>query len=157
MPATFTASRGAFTPSLSADNWTLQTEPTTMAFVRRISWGGRTSNSSPYRTRWCIPAVAPSGSPTFLSQVASNHGVSTVVRAVSAYATTAATLPAESSNLFAQDWNAQGGEGELCFARSKAWVIMALNAQTVNSFLCCRNTQGADANASEYSVTWEVY
>ena len=153
MAATFTAVRGAFTPSLTNDNWILLAG--SFARVTRIGWGGRLQQSTAYRTRWCYPSVLPTGSQTQLSVQSSNPAVAQQSIAASAFSTTQPGLPAEPSNLFAIDWNAQGGEGVLALPNRSGWVAVIRSSIDLASLICCRNVVGTDANGSDYWLTWE--
>lgn len=160
MPATFTAVRGAFTPSLTNDNYTLHGVGLldgVVCVVRSIGWGGRTQQSISYRTRWVHPSSGSIGSATNLTVQSSNPAQTNVLACASTFATTQPTLPAEPENLFAVDWNTQGGEGVLNLHRAHGWRVIAPNfiASRQQGQISCRNVVGTDANGSDYWVTWE--
>ena len=154
MPATFTAVRGAFTPSTTNDNWTLQANSGFLGVVRSIGWGGRTQQSTAYRTRWAYPSAAPTGAGTTMTVQSTNPAQPATVSCISTYATTQPTLPAEPIGLHSVDWNGQGGEGVLNFPRRMGWVV-AFVSGGVNQYLSCRNVVGTDASGSDYWVIWE--
>lgn len=154
MPATFSVVRGAFTPSLTHDNYLLIFNASTIGMICRIGWGGRMLQPTPYRTRWVVPSTgAVIGSSPLTIQL-SNPAVGTSTIAY-ASAGTPAVLPADPANIFATDWNAQGGEGVLNFPYSRRPIIWQSAGGSALGQFCCRNTQGVDANGSYYSVTWE--
>lgn len=152
MPTRFSGARAAFTPATNKDNWTF-TCNSAMLKITTISWGGRTLQSSPYRTRWVRPASAPVGSATTLSLQGYNPAVSTSGLLQHTWSTTEPTLPAEPINLFAVDWNAQGGEGFLNLPRNSFWNTDG--AAGGFAYLSCRNVQGVDASSSHYGLIVE--
>ena len=154
MPARFTAVRAAFTPSTSNDNWIVAALGGTPSIIRRIGWGGRSQQSKAYRTRWYVPSAVSSNGASALTVQGTNPAVSNLNNCYSAWTVGVATPPADPQNLFAIDWNSQGSEGVLTIPGS-GWFVWANNSNVPNSYVCCRNVQGTDANESEYWVTWE--
>jgi hypothetical protein len=157
---TFTGGAGAMTPATNNDNWNLDYGVTAGTFgkVIAIGWGGRLTSSGGYRTRWTRPTTA--GSSTFNTCTLAFHqpnyvaaggrlGINTATTAWN----TAATLPADpAGNLWAQDWNAQGGVGVIVPPLANPWWIVngVLQGQ-----IACRNVAGTDVGLSSYEVTWE--
>lgn len=157
MPS-FAGGNGAFTPSTSNDNWTLDAQATTGVFARatQISWGGSNTSSNGYRTRWTRAATNATGAGTAIVLAYNNPNYTTAAAQLnSTYATTQATLTADpGNNLFAIDWNNQGGSGILVLPLAQPWFILG-NGGNNKSQLCCRNTKGVDASLSSYNVAWE--
>lgn len=153
--AVFSANRGAFTPSLSTVNYTLWAAGVvSVAFLTTITWGGRANSSTAYRTRWAHPSTPGStGASANLTAVVHSPGT-TVTNTVANLTFNAVqpVLPTEPENLFAQDWNAHGGVGLLILP--VGWIVCGTNNDS-KSQICCINTQGTDANVSEYGLTWE--
>ena len=55
----FSGNQGAFTPSTSQDNWTLEADTAgDVGVVQSFGWGGRMTSSTGYRTRWVRPSTA---------------------------------------------------------------------------------------------------
>ncbi len=152
---TFSANQGAFTPSTTNDNWTLDAVGTgVFGKIIVIGWGGRLTTSTGYRTRWTRPTAAGTGAKTALTLAYHQPNYTTAAfTATSTYATTQPTLAADpSGNLWAQDWNAQGGVGAVVLPLANPWWVATGVLQGAFS---CRNVAGVDANGSEYMVTWE--
>lgn len=152
MPATFTAVRGAFTPSLTVANWTLLSNVANgWAMVKAIGWGGRSLQSKAYRTKWAYPTSNAFSVTTQITVQGSNPAVTKVL---SCYSDGNPPMPADPiSGLFALDWNSQGGEGYLNLPRNRGWQLS--NAAIATVAIACMNVAGTDANETYYSVTWE--
>ena len=61
----FVGNRTAFTPSLTADNFTLEGDVAgDYARIRWINWGGELTVSTAYRSWWARPTTAGVGAPT---------------------------------------------------------------------------------------------
>lgn len=152
---TFSGGNGAFTPSTSNDNWTLLAGTAgQIGKVVSFNWGGRMTTSTGYRTRWVRPTTAGSGAATALTlgYAQPNYTTADLVLA-STFATTQPVLPVDpAGNLYAQDWNAQGGVGAIVLPLANPWWIID---GLLQSQLSCRNVAGTDANGSTYGVTWE--
>ncbi len=156
MPS-FSGGNGAFTPSVAADNWTLDAKTVNGVFARitAFGWGGRLTTSTGYRTRWTRATALGVGAATAIAVGSNNPNyVTPGAQLVSAFATTAPTVAADpGGNLHAQDWNAQGGLGEIILPLAQPWWIVA-NVVAMQQF-SCRNVAGVDANGSSYQVTWQ--
>lgn len=152
---TYSGGNGAFTPSTSNDNWTL--DAGTAGYTARIvsfGWGGRVTVSTGYRTRWTRPTAAGTGSKTALT-IANADPMYTapLLTLSSTFATTQPTLAADpAGNLWAQDWNAQGGVGLVTLPLNNQWII---TNGLLQGELSCRNVAGTDASGSSYHVTWQ--
>lgn len=150
---TYTSGNGAFTPSASQDNWTLDSQTAgVFGKVVAIGWGGRLTTSTGYRTRWTRPTTAGSSTFTALTNAYHQPNYATVGSRVGTFAS-APTLAADpAGNLFAQDWNAQGGQGLFVPPLANPWWFVngILQGQ-----ISCRNIAGTDANGSSYEVTVE--
>ena len=152
---TFTAGNGAFTPSTTNDNWTLDAVGTgVFGKIIAIGWGGRLTTSTGYRTRWVRPTAAGTGGKTALTIGFHQPNYTTAAfTATSTYATTQPTLPADpAGNLWAQDWNAQGGVGMIVLPLANPWWV---STGVLQGAFSCRNIAGTDASGSSYEVTWE--
>jgi hypothetical protein len=152
---TFTAGNGAFTPSTTNDNWTLDSVGTgVFGKIVAIGWGGQLTTSTGYRTRWVRPTAAGTGAKTALTIGFHQPNYTTAAfTATSTFATTQPTLPADpSGNLWAQSWNAQGGVGMVVLPLANPWWV---STGVLQGEFSCRNVNGVDANGSSYEVTWE--
>lgn len=153
--ATFDGGNGAFTPATNADNYTLDAGSTAGAVgkVKWISWGGRGTTSTGYRTRWTRPSTNASSTFTALTTGASSPLVAAVCR-LGTFAT-AATLTADpGANLYAIDWNVLGGGGILVLPIGGEWLIV-YSATAGHGQISCRNVAGTDASLSSYHAAWE--
>lgn len=157
MPS-FAAGNGQFTPSTTVGNWHLDagTSPPTMGRVTQISWGGSGASSIGYRTRWTRPstlgATASAGTLAY-----NNPNYASAGCAFNLSYTTAPLWTADpGNNLYATDWNVQGGSGILVLPLAQPWWIFALASGGANKQqLSCVNTKGLDASLSSYNVAWE--
>jgi hypothetical protein len=154
--STFGATRGAHTPSTTSDNWTLEANAAgEVGKVKMISWGGRGTTSTGYRTRWTRPTTNPTGSATALTAGNGNPATSSVCQAVSVYATTQATLGTDpAGNLFDMDWNIVGGGGAIVLPLGGEWIVVN-SATAGHGYISCRNVAGTDASLSTYGLSWE--
>ena len=153
--ATFTANQGGtFTPvahATNANNLCLAADTAgAVGIVRQISWGGRGTTSTGYRTRWGR-ATTNGSTPTALTLSASNPSV-TALCTCNTYGTPA-VLAADPAALFAIDWNLVGGGGVIVLPLSGGWA--AVGTAAPYAMIACGNIAGADANLSSYSITWE--
>lgn len=151
--AQFGGGNAAFTPSTSADNWTLDANAAgEVGLVKMIGWGGRGTTSTGYRTRWARPSTNASSTFTSLNP----QGTRPAAVAVCQFGTfaTAATLPADPANLYAVDWNVLGGGGEIVLPIGGEWMVVS-SATAGHQQISCRNVAGTDANLSNYTVQWE--
>jgi YD repeat-containing protein len=152
---TFSGGNGAFTPATTNDNWTLEAVGTGVFLkVVEIGWGGRLTTSTGYRTRWTRPTAAGTGARTAITiAVGQPNYVTAAGLLTSTYASTQPTLAADpAGNLWAQDWNAQGGVGVIAFPLANPWWV---STGVLQASLSCRNIAGVDASGSSYHVTWE--
>lgn len=155
MAQSYSGGNGAFTPSTTADNWTLDLSAQAyyQARVVAIACGGSNTSSAGYRTRWTRPTGAGSGSVTGLTlgygdpNYTSAHGALN-----SAYATPPTLAADPAGNLFAVDWNNQGGQIVLTLPLADQWLVIG---GVLTGQLSCRNTKGTDASLSSYQVIWE--
>lgn len=152
--AHFTGGNGAFTPSTSTDNWTLDGNATAggMGKVKLFGWGGRGTTSTGYRTRWTRPTTNALSTFTSLVPQTSNPLATPICR-LGSFAT-AAVLATDPSNLFAQDWNVLGGGGVVVLPIGGEWFVV-FSATAGHQQVSCRNVAGTDASISEYTVQWE--
>jgi hypothetical protein len=153
--ATFTANQGGtFTPvahATNANNLAVDADTAgDVGTITAISWGGRGTTSTGYRTRWgrattngVTPAALTTGKGT---------PNSTSLCTANTY-TTPPALAADPTALFAIDWNLVGGGGVVILPIKGGWSIVGLAAPY--SQVACGNIAGADANLSSYSITWE--
>ena len=150
---TYTSGNGAFTPATTSDIYTIDSQTAgVFAKVISIGWGGRLTTSTGYRTRWTRPTTAASSTFTALTLAYHQPNYATVGSRMGNFVTNA-TLPSDpSGNLFAQDWNAQGGLGMVVFPLANPWFIVngILQGQ-----ISCRNVAGTDASGSSYQATVE--
>jgi|SRR5215831_6839218 len=150
---TFTSGNGAFTPATNQDNWTLDSQTSgVFAKVVAFGWGGRLTTSTGYRTRWTRPTTIGSSTFTALVLSAQQPNYATAGARVGTFATAPVLASDPGGNLWAQDWNAQGGVGAIVLPLANPWWIVngILTGQ-----ISCRNIAGVDASGSSYEVTWE--
>lgn len=150
---TYTSGNGAFTPSTSTDNWTLDSQTAgVFGKVVAVGWGGRLTTSTGYRTRWTRPTGAASGAFTALTNAYHQPNYVTFGSRTGTFATPATLAADPGGNLWAQDWNAQGGVGDIIHPLANPWWFVngVLQGQ-----ISCRNIAGTDANGSSYEVTVE--
>jgi len=123
---TFNAGNGAFTPSTTNDNWTLDAVGTgVFGKVISIGWGGSLTTSTGYRTRWVRPTTAGTGTKTALT-IGYNQPnyIAAAFTATSTYGTAQPVLPTDpAGNLHAQNWNAQGGVGMIVMPLANPWWV----------------------------------
>lgn len=152
---TFSGGNGAFTPSTTNDNWTIDAVGTgVFGKVVELTWGGSGTSSIGYRTRWTRPTAAGVGAKTALTLGFRQPNYATAAFTLtSTYATTQPTLAADpAGNVFSMDWNVQGGGGVyIPPLNNPIWVSTGV----LQGALSCRNTKGTDASLSSYQVTWE--
>lgn len=152
--AHFSANRGSFTPTAhatNADNWVLAADTAgDLAAIKSISWGGRGTTSTGYRTRWAR-ATSNGVTPTALTLTASNPS-STALCSVNTYGTPA-VIAADPTGLFAIDWNIVGGGGVVVLPIGGEWYVVGTAAPYAQ--IACGNIAGADASLSSYGVTFQ--
>lgn len=149
----FAGNQGAFTPSTTQDNYTLDADAAgDIGLVTAIGWGGRLTTSTGYRTRWVRPSTAGSGAFTAVGAI---QGMGPMVAATAALRfgtfATAPVLPTDPAALHGQDWNAHGGLGFIVLPLATPWYVINGLSQ---GQLSCRNVAGVDANGSSYSAEW---
>jgi hypothetical protein len=156
MPS-FNGGNGAFTPSTSQDNYTLDAGAagtTGPCRATAIAWGGSNVSSQAYRTRWTRPSTNGTSTFTAITLAAANPKYATAAAVFGTYVTAPTLVADPGANLYATDWNNQGGSGILILPLAQPWWI--LTGGGVNSQqLSCRNTKGTDALLSSYQLTWE--
>ena len=150
---TMTSGNGQFTPSTSADNFVWDSQSVgVFGKAVAIAWGGSSTTSTGYRTRWTRPTAGASGTFTALGNAYHQPNYLVFGSRIGTF-TQQATLAADpSSNLFATDWNAQGGVGMIIMPLANPWWIVNGIQQ---GQICCRNTKGVDASLSSYEITIE--
>lgn len=151
---TATSGNGAFTPVTTNDNWNLDYGITAGSFgkVIAIGWGGRLTTSTGYRTRWTRPTTAALGTYATLTSAFHQPNYGTMQGRVGTWNTAAVLATDPGGNLWAQDWNAQGGLGMIVMPLANPWWLVngILQGQ-----ISCRNVAGTDASGSSYEVTFE--
>jgi len=153
MPAFSAGEGGTFTPSITADNWTLDADTAgDFCKVVSIGWGGRLNTATGYRTRWVRPSTAGVTSTAVFVLQPHTPGYATALCRVVQTWTTEPVLPTDPENLHSQDWNAFGGLGYIVMPLSTPWWIVN---GVLRSSISCRNVAGVDANGSGYTVTFE--
>ena len=164
--AQFTANQGGtFTPSLTTPgvgNYTFSPgagggagTAGAMGKVKIINWGGSSTTSTGYRTRWVRSSTDPTGAATVLTLGKSNPNPVAVCAVAASFATTNATIPADpSGNLFATNRNSLGGGGILNLPIGGEWFIVS-SATAGTGYIQCINTAGVEANLSTYGITFE--
>jgi len=155
MPS-FAGGNGAFTPSTSVGNWHLDALGSAGPFgrVTQVSWGGSGTSSIGYRTRWSRPStLGTTPSAGVLSYNNPNYATAGCAFNLS-YSGNPAYTADPGNNLFAMDWNVQGGGGILVLPIAQPWFILG-NGGVNKQQLSCINTKGTDASLSSYNVAWE--
>jgi len=160
---TFTATHYSFTPSAwsisSTPNWCLDSVGTgVFGKVTMIGWGGDGTTSTGYSTRWIRPTTAGTGAKTsvFVGWNQPNYTVPAFTCTAS-YGTSQPIVgvvggAAASAELWAQNWNVQGGVGIIVHPLANPWWVAT---GVLQGALECQNVSGVDANLSSYSVSWE--
>lgn len=154
--AQFAAQNGSFTPvahATNANNWNLDADTAgDSGKVKMISWGGRGTTSTGYRTRWARSATLGSSTFTSLNPQSSAGTNSTPLCRCGTFAT-AAVLAADPAGLFAIDWNVLGGGGVIVLPIGGEWLV--INGAAGYQQIACGNIAGADASLSSYGLQWE--
>ena len=154
--AQFSANRGSFTPvanATTADNFVLTVLTVGQSSkVKMFGWGGRGTTSTGYRTRWGRVNNTPV-TPTALVLTA-NNPVATAMSSVNTYGTVA-TLAADPTGLWAQDWNVVGGGGVIILPIGGEWLVVGGALGTLFNQIGCGNIAGSDAILSSYGITFE--
>jgi hypothetical protein len=123
-----------------------------MAQVTMINWGGDGTSLVGYITRW---ARITNTAATPTARLISNTASPTVTPQCSCntYATPA-TATADTF-LFKQNWQIQGGGGAVVMPIRGEWRICGGALGTLFNQIGIGNIAGADANLSNYAMTWE--
>ncbi len=123
--------------------------------VKMINWGGRGTSLVGYRSRVARVTTAPTGAATNgLIGLASNPGAVALATYPLSYATTQPISVADTS-LFSQAWNVQGGGGVVVLPIGGEWGFVGGALSTIYSQIAWGNVTGADADLSNYGMTWE--
>ena len=152
MPS-FSGGNGAFTPSTSQDNWTLDSQTAgVFGKVVMVGWGGRLTTSTGYRTRWTRPTTAGASTFTALTIGYNQPNYTSAGARLGTFVTAPVLASDPAGNLWQQDWNAQGGTGVVVAPLANPWWFVngILQGQ-----ISCRNVAGTDASGSSYPVEWE--
>jgi hypothetical protein len=150
---TYTGGNGAFTPSTSQDNYTVDSQSAgVFGKVISIGWGGSGTSSVGYRTRWTRPTTIGSGAFTSLVPAYHQPNYTTFGSRIGTFATVPVLGADPGANLWANDWNVQGGVGLITLPLANPWFFVngVLTGQ-----VSCRNTKGTDASLSSYEATVE--
>jgi hypothetical protein len=152
--ATFSGNQGGtFTPTAhatNANNITLDADTAgDVGAVTMISWGGRGTTSTGYRTRWGR-ATTLGTTPSAITVGKSNAQVTNLCT-VNTYSS-APALAADPAALFAIDWNLVGGGGVIILPIGGEWYVV--NGAQPYQQIACGNIAGADANLTSYGITW---
>ena len=155
---TFAGANSGHTPSIvqttaGDDNWALDASVAgDVAQVISVGWGGQSTTSTAYHTRWCRPTAAGTGALTTLNPESHTpHGVAALLDFGSIYATLAPVMPAEPIGLHNQSWNSHGGLGYLALPLASPWTI--ING-LLEDTIACRNLDGVEAGHSSYTFVW---
>lgn len=150
---TYTSGNGAFTPSTSQDNWTLDAQTAgVFGKIVAIGWGGSLTTSTAYRTRWTRPTTIGSSTFTALTNAYHQPNYTSVGSRVGTFATAPVLASDPAGNLWAQNWNAQGGVGMIVMPLANPWWI---SQGILTGQISCRNIQGTDASGSSFECTIE--
>ena len=151
---TYTSGNGAFTPSTASDNWTLDSVPTAGTFGKVVAfgWGGRETTSTAYRTRWTRPTTGGTSTFTALTNAYHQPNYAAVGSRVGTFVTVPTLAADPSGNLWAQDWNGQGGVGAIVLPLANPWwFVSAILAGQIS----CRNVAGTGVSTTSYECTVE--
>lgn len=122
------------------------------AKVAMINWGGSHTSLVGYVSRW---ARVTNTAATPTARSISNTGSNTVTPQCSCntYATPATSTA--DTYLFKQHWNLQGGGGVVVLPLNGGWTVVGGALGTLFNQIGIGNLVGADANLSNYGMTWE--
>jgi len=148
-PATYTPT--ASTTTLSHFALTVLTAGQ-MAMVKMINWGGDGTSLVGYISRWTRVNNTPVTAVALL--IATTNTNVTPISTCNTYSGTAPTGVAD-NNLFKQNWNVQGGGGAIVLPIGGEWRITGGALGTAYNQIAAGNVTGADANLSNYGITWE--
>lgn len=154
--AVFNVQRGSFTPvahATQADNYVLSALTVgIIAKVKMFEFGGRSLTSTGYRTRWGRVNNTPA-TPTALNIAPANPNT-VALCSVNTYGTQA-TLAADPTALFAQDWNSLGGGAIVNLPFGGEWMVAGGALGTAFNQIACGNIAGAEASLTSYGIAWE--
>lgn len=154
--AQFAVQRSGFTPvanATQADNWVLSAITVGItAAIKMINWGGSGTSLVGYVTRWGRVNNTPA-TPTALTATSGNPNASALC-SVNTYGTQA-TLAAQPTSLYTQNWNVQGGGGVIVLPIGGEWKVAGGALGTAFNQIACGNITGADASLSNYGLQWE--
>ncbi len=150
---TYTSGNGAFTPSLSSDIWVWDTQSSgQFGKIVAIGWGGSEVTSSAYRTRWTRPSTAALGTFTALTSAFHSPNFITFGTRVGTFNTVSLQASDPAGNLWAQNWNGQGGVGMIVMPLANPW--WAVNG-ILQSQIICKTITGVGGSTTSYEVTVE--
>jgi hypothetical protein len=151
-PSTFTPT--ASTTTLAAGGLQMLTVGD-IAKVKMFNWGGDGSSLVGYISRVARVSNTPAGAVSTAGVIsASSPGITPNCTYPIVYATTQPTGTADAF-LFKQNWNVQGGGGAVVLPIGGEWFVTGGALGTAYSALAWGNITGADANLSNYGLTWE--
>lgn len=123
--------------------------------TKMISWGGSDTSLVSMSTRWARPTNTPVTPTSIMTPVVTSGGGAVAVATFNTYATPPSAGSSPANNLFAQDWNSQGGGGVIVLPIGGEWFFPgAALASASFAMIACGNVVGASANTS-YGVQWE--
>jgi hypothetical protein len=91
--------------------------------------------------------------PTALTLATANPNASALC-SVNTYATQA-TLAADPTALFSQDWNVLGGGGVIVLPIGGEWLVAGGALGTAFNQIACGNIAGSEASTSNYGISFE--
>ena len=157
----FSGSPATYTPTASTtvlSHYAL-TAPTvgSTAKVKMINWGGDGTSLIGYVSRWSRVNNTPVTVVPLLIQSTQPGATIAGLVPISTCGTYSGTAPTgvADQNLFRQNWNVQGGGGVIVLPIGGEWSITGGALGTVYSQIGAGNVTGADANLSNYGITWE--
>jgi hypothetical protein len=122
-----------------------------LAKVKMFNWGGQSTTSTAYNTRWARVSNT-AVTPTALLIQSTNPGV-TPTATYNTYGTAATATAA--SNLFSQSWNLLGGGGGIVLPIGGEWFVVGGALGQLYNQIGVGNVTGSDASASTYGMQWE--
>lgn len=123
--------------------------------VKLISWGGGDTSLISYSSRWARPNNTPATPTSIMTPVITSGGGAAAVATFNTYSTAPASATQPAGNLFAQDWNSQGGGGVVVLPIGGEWFFPgAALASASFCMIACGNVTGASANTS-FGIQWE--
>lgn len=148
MPWSFAASVNSITPSVSADNWTLDAVSGGIGKITRVQWGGEGTTSTAMQTRIARSNAEATPTTGDVANVEGEGNPTNVIDFVTSYSTPP-TLNA--ADLFSLSWNNHGGIVLWqAFDDAEGWWL--ITGQTLD-LISCRNSVGV--GASTYGVSWK--